>query len=263
LLVAVLVAGCGGGGTTGGVESTKLSAQEILEESNLKMQEVTSLKANGFYKAAMGEAGSEAMDFDFEMEIDMTNAESPEVHMVMRGMGQDTEVYMSEGIAYASVPGQGWVKGPAGDTDSFKQATPAEIAKFAEDAEDLKILAEDGTHYELAFVISEQYLRNQMSSEFDMQDLGPEVEKMMNDMIKGMKMNAVFKIAKDTMFIEVAKIAMEIKDMPMLGSMTLDMELEFSDFNEPVAVALPAEAANAVESPDLSNTIPGFPGFGF
>lgn len=270
LAFALLFAGCGEkkDETSGSKSSGGLSAKEILEESSAKMQTVKSASAKGVYKmttsAAEATSGGESMDFTFEMEMDLTDPEKPELKMAMKGMGQDTVFYMTGGYVYTEVPEQGWVKAPAGDTDSMTQTSPAEIAKFADNAENLKIVSETGNSYKISFDIGQEMLKEQMGAEQDTSELGPEMQKMLDDMLKNMKMTAVFTINKKTMFIEEANINMALKDFPMVGDMTLDMSMAFSNFNEPVSVSLPAEAANAQEVAELpsSSGLPGFPGLG-
>jgi len=270
LAVTLLFAGCGGKKDESGqsTSTSGLSAKEILEESSNKMQTVKSARAEGQYKmstsAADASSGAEAMDFSFEMEMDLSNEEQPELRMAMKGMGQDTILYMTGGYVYMEVPGQGWMKAPAGDTDSMTQTSPAEIAKFAENAENLKVVSETGTSYKISFDIGQALLKEQMGSQQDMGELSPEMQKMLDDMLKNMKMSAVFTINKKTMFIEDANIKMTLTDFPMVGDMALDMTMAFSDFNEPVSVSLPPEAANAQEVAEIPSAsgFPGFPGLG-
>jgi len=144
------------------------------------------------------------------------------------------------------------------------QTSPAEIAKFAENAENLKVVSETGTSYKISFDIGQALLKEQMGSQQDMGELSPEMQKMLDDMLKNMKMSAVFTINKKTMFIEDANIKMTLTDFPMVGDMALDMTMAFSDFNEPVSVSLPPEAANAQEVAEIPSAsgFPGFPGLG-
>lgn len=275
LAAALIFAGCGGKkeDTSGTKSSGNLSAKQILEESSKKMQAVKSAKAEGAYKmttSAAPESSSEAggnMEFAFDMEMDLTNQQKPDLKMAMKGMGQDTVIYMTGGYAYMEAPEQGWVKAPAGESDSMSQTSPAEIAKFADNAENLRIVSESGTSYQISFDIGKEMLKEQMGSQQDVSELGPEIQKMLEDMLKNMKMSAVFTIDKKTMYIEQAKINMAVRDFPMVGDMTLDMAMKFSGFNQPVNVSLPPEAANAQEMAELpgstSGGIPGIPGFGF
>lgn len=271
LAAALVVAGCGSKKETTSTpnSSGNRSAQKILEESSKKMQTVKSAKAAGAYKmttsAASSATAGQNMDFAFEMEMDLSDQQKPEMKMAMKGMGQDTVLYITGGYTYMEVPGQGWVKSPVGDTGSMSETSPAEIAKFAENAENLKIMSESGDSYKISFDIGQDMLKEQMGAQQNTSELGPEVQKMIDDMIKNMKMTAVFTINKSTMYIVDARINMAVKNFPMVGDMTLDMAMKFSDFDQPVSVSLPPEAANATETAEIPSSttgVPGFPGFG-
>lgn len=271
LAAALVVAGCGSKkeATSTPNDSGNLSAKKILEESSKKMQTVKSSKAAGAYKMSTSAASSatsgQNTDFTFEMEMDLSDQQKPEMKMAMKGMGQDTLLYMTGGFVYMEVPDQGWVKSPVGDSGSMSQTSPAEIAKFAEDAENLRIVSESGGSYKISFDIGQDMLKEQMGAQQNTSELGPEVQKMIDEMIKNMKMTAVFTINKSTMYIEDARINMAVKNFPMVGDMTLDMAMKFSDFDQPVSVSLPPEAANATETAEIPSSttgVPGFPGFG-
>lgn len=276
LLAAVVFAGCGSNkdDTSGSKSSGDLSAKQIIEESSKQMQTVKSVKAEGTYN--MSTSGSSPstesttgttsgdMEFNFEMEMNLSDPAKPEMKMVMTGTGTDTIMYMTGGYAYTEVEGQGWVKAPVGDSGSVSQASPAEIAKFADNAENLRIVSESGNKYVISFDISDEMIKEQMESEQDMSELSKEMQGIYEDMLKNMKMSAIFTIDKQTMYINKAIINMSVKDFPMVGDMTLDMTMKFKDFNEPVTVSLPAEAANAQETTESTSSTGGLlPGFGF
>jgi predicted nuclease of predicted toxin-antitoxin system len=275
LLVGLLLAGCGGSSTSGTATSSgSLNAKRILEQSSKKMQAVKTAKATGSYKLAgtpatgtSSPSGAQNMEFSYQMEMDVSNPDKPEMHMVMKGQGQTTDLYITGGFVYMNVPGKGWVKTPAGTTsEGMAQATPAEITQFANNAENLKIISEDADSYKLSFDIGKKYIQDQLKKEQGGTNLGPDVEKLMNQMINNMKMTAVFTINKATSYIENVDLVMSIKNMPAVGDMNLAMSMAFSDFNKPVAVALPAGAANAQEMSELpsgtNGGIPTIPGLG-
>lgn len=259
MIAALAVTGCGGGDSGDG----KLSAQEILDLSSEAMKDITSIKAVGEYRVKADIAEEEEMDISLEMEIDITNPDKPVGKMIMSGMGEELEMFFSDGYVYLNAPDEGWIKAHAAESQTFQAATPGEIVRFSDGAENLKIASEDSGSYEISFDISDKYFMEQADMDEDLSELGPEMEKMIQDMLKGINMSAMFRIAKDTYHVENADILIEMKDMPMMGSMSLEMTLGFSNFNVPIAVVLPPEAAGAVEVDDLDDTIPSLPSLGF
>jgi predicted small lipoprotein YifL len=261
MLVAVMVVGCGEKKPAGESADAKM----VLEESTEKMQEVDSMKASGSYEMTTETEGAEQMDLSFQMEMDLSDPNDIKGRMIMKGMGQDIDVYMSGGYAYTQVPDRGWVKTPL-DTQSMSQPTPEEIKKFADNAENLKITSEDDTSYTLEFDLSRDFVEEQIQEQGEVTEGASEYTEMVEAIVNSMTMGAKFKIAKDSMFIEETQIKMDVTDMPMVGDMSLDMKMEFSDYNQPVTVALPPEAASATEVeaiPGTSGGVPGFPGMGF
>lgn len=260
VVVALMVAGCGQ------KKESSADAKAILEDSSNKMQEVATVKADGSYEMSTQAEGAEEMELSFQMEMDMSDPNNPKGRMVMKGMGEDVDVYMDGGYAYAEVAGSGWVKTPL-ETGSLSQPTPTEITQFAENAKDLKITSEDSNSYTLDFEIDRAYIEEQMAaSEGFTVEGSEEYGEMIEAIVNSMTMNATFKVAKDTKYIEDATIKMEISDMPMAGNMAVNMKMSFSDYNQPVDVVLPAAAASAreVESlPSSAGGIPGFPGMNF
>lgn len=267
LIAALLVAGCGSSGTkSGGSTVGKMDAAKILAESNKKMQSISSVDVKGNYKIDVSGSTSganENMNVTFEMQMDLKDPNNPQGHMVMTGLGQDSDVYLVGGFAYMNTA-QGWVKTPIAQSGGIEQASPAELAKFAKNAENMKVVSDSGSNYVIGFDISSKYLQDAMkNSGASTQSLGSEGQQLFDSIAKSMKMAAVFTIDKNTMYVGDAKITMAVKDAPMIGNMNLNMGMAFSNYNQPVTVALPAEAAGAKEvSASEAGSIPGLPGLG-
>lgn len=273
LVIALFLAGCGGqksssspSGQNG--SSSGSNAAKILEESNQKMAGVKSVRATGAYKGNMlgssAPGGSEAFDFAFDMSIDVSDKKAPRGTMTMKGMGQDTMVYLENGFAYVNVPAQGWGKTPVAES-GLTSASPAEIQKFSKGAENLRVVSESGDTYKIAFDVGPKFMQEQLKqARGTTEEMTPEVQSMINDMVKDMKMSAVFTIDKSDLFLTDATIQMSM-NVPTLGNMNIDMALAFSDYNKPITVSLPPEAASAplVENPEGATPgIPSFPGLG-
>ena len=301
LVIALLaVAGCGGSNTSSTpsgktTSSSGSSAEKILTESNKKMTGITSVKATGAYKGNMTDSsatsGSDAFDFAFTMNVDLSNEKSPKGLMTMKGMGEDLTIYLDNGYAYVNVPGTGWGKTPVGSS-GLTATTPAEIQKFAEGAQNLRIVSETGDTYKIAFDVGPKYIEQQLKSQGSTEGLTKEMQDAVTDMAdplhedadsptpglthrypdrvlflvtqmaKSMKISAVFSINKSTLYLTAVTMKIGL-NAEALGNMSMNMAMAFSDYNKPVTVTLPPEAANA---PTLQNSaatgLPSFPGLG-
>jgi hypothetical protein len=254
LVSALIVSGCGK------TAPKKSDAQKLLEESNKKMQTVKSFKAVGTINMSGKAPGAGNMDLDFEMQVQTKGPRDFDGHMVMKGMGQDTEMYMVGGNAYVNVPGKGWYKQPLGDyTDISKPPTPAEMAKISEAAENVRILTEDSQYYRMAFDVGPEYIEEAMGMQKDTEGLSAEEKKMMEEMLKGIKMTAVFKIEKSTMYILNMTMGFGIPNMPLVGAVRMEQKIDFSEFDKPVSISLPEEAKNAPEVTPGSEGLPTTP----
>jgi hypothetical protein len=271
LVIALLaVAGCGGSNTSSTpsgktTSSSGSSAEKILTESNKKMTGITSVKATGAYKGNMTDSsatsGSDAFDFAFTMNVDLSNEKSPKGLMTMKGMGEDLTIYLDNGYAYVNVPGTGWGKTPVGSS-GLTATTPAEIQKFAEGAQNLRIVSETGDTYKIAFDVGPKYIEQQLKSQGSTEGLTKEMQDAVSQMAKSMKISAVFSINKSTLYLTAVTMKIGL-NAEALGNMSMNMAMAFSDYNKPVTVTLPPEAANA---PTLQNSaatgLPSFPGLG-
>ncbi len=274
LLAALFIAGCGSSGsskspsgTTDKTSASSSSAQKILEESNKKMAEVTSVKAIGTYKGSVvgssSPSGNDTFDFAFTMTVDMSNKNSPKGQMSMKGMGEDLTMYFQNGFAYVNVPNTGWQKTPFSES-GIAGATPSEMAQFTKGAQNMRIESQAADAYKIAFDIGPKFIQEQLkNSAGSTSGLTPDMKSMMDEMAKNMKMSAVFTITKSDMYLKDATIKIGV-EVPTLGNMTMNMALAFSEFNQPVSVNLPPEAANAptAENPSAVPGMPSFPGLG-
>ncbi|MBN1289238.1 MAG: hypothetical protein JXA49_06345 [Actinobacteria bacterium] len=249
----VWTAGCGG--------TSSAETADILDKSSAAMQDVTSftMKTTGEYEMDMMDGAEQ--DIKMEMIADMSDPQDPKAQIVTSVMGMDTELYLLGNYTYMEMPGMGWVKTPMADIGEYAQMTPDEIGKMSKGAEDLKMVSENGKSYEVSFTIGSEYFESAFESDALGDELGEEFMGMFEDMIKNMSMSAVFTIDKKSMYITEAKVKMEMKDVPMIGNMTADMDMKYSDYNKPVTIELPPEAAAAPEvDPSELGTTPSLPG---
>ena len=270
---ALLVAGCGSTtaekSSTGQTASGEQSAKALLAATSKKMQSVKTARATGGYKMDTTAGGTQNMQFKYQMEMNVTNSNDPQMHMVTEGSTQ-TEMYVTGGYAYVNVPGTGWVKSPSGSSESMSGTTPAEITKFANNAENLRIISQDAVSYKIGFTVSRKYMEQALKQQQGDTSLGPDVEKLIQQTITGMKMSAIFTVNKRSLYTTAVALVVEMKNMPAqtsaaVGDIALNMTLGFSDFNQPVTITLPPEAANATLMPESSTStgIPSLPGLGF
>lgn len=250
LSLLIGAAGCGGGSSA--------NATEVLKTSSAKMKNVEKFKVEAEIKTSADMEGAD-QDIDMEMASDMSNPEELKAQIVVSGMGVDTEVYLYGAYTYINIPGQGWVKAATSDMSDYEQMTPSGISDMSEGAENIKMVSENGDYHEISFDIGKKYLQDILGGQDLDNQLGEEFSKMMEDMLKGLSMSMVVKIDKKTSYMTSAEIKMVFKDMPMVGDMSIVMDMDFSDFNGDIAVELPAEAQTAREvSPEeLENQLPG------
>lgn len=264
LLAAVgLLAGCGGSSSSG-----NLTPEQVLEQSNKKMESVKSFKANGSYSMKTGSATGTAPDagadaFTYEMLVKLTGDKGFDGRMAIKGGGQDTDIYISDGWAYFEVEGTGWVKQKMDESGSISAPTPADMAEFSKGAENLKLLPSDGEYYKISFNVSPAYFEKAMSQQGATEGVPAEYSSMMKELAKQMKMSAEFTINKNTMYLEDVNMKISMGEIPQVGKMDVSMDMVFSDYNKPVAVSLPPEAKGAKEMPATTEGgVPGIPGLG-
>lgn len=242
--------GCGG--------NSSANAEKVLEESSTEMEGVDKFKVETKVKTT---ADTEGLDQEMVMDMksDMSDAEEPKAQVAIAGMGNDSDVYLYGQYTYINVPGQGWLKAATNDMSDYEQMTPSGISDMSKGATNVKMVSETGDYYKISFDIGKKYLQDIFSQQELGNQLGEEFENMMKEMLKGLSMSLVVKIKKETKNIETAKINMVFKDMPMVGDMTMNMDMKFSDFNGDFVIELPAEAqaAREVSPEELENLLPG------
>ncbi|MBK5092733.1 MAG: hypothetical protein JJE48_04355, partial [Actinobacteria bacterium] len=157
LAATLVVAGCGKTTPKFG------DAKKLLEDSNKAMQSVKSYKAVGDISIYSNAPEAGKMNFDFEMQIQQKSEKDFAGRMTMNSMGQDIDMYMVNGYAYTNDPEQGWVKQPLSDLSDFSRlASPSDISKLGDAADNTRILTEDSQYYKIAFDLSADYIKELM-----------------------------------------------------------------------------------------------------
>ncbi|MBU1944622.1 MAG: hypothetical protein KKE36_13225 [Actinobacteria bacterium] len=257
-----VVAGCGGSKT-----ESQSDAQKILKQSQDKMSEVETVKVTG--KMVIGTPGAEVKQetADLSMEAKMVTPDEIEGHMVItESTGAKTDVYMSQGYVYTNDPATGWYKQKADEAGtSSTMMSPQDLEELSKYAENVT-MTETGDEYKLTFDVGSEYFEKAMAAQYGDESTqtipgSKELEEMMKSLIKGIEMSVTYTIDKSTMLARSADIKMTMKDAPMMGDVSIAMDLNFSDYGAPVEVALPAEAQSAQEVTP-GTAMPSIPGLG-
>lgn len=256
-----LAAGCGS------KKETKSDAQKILEQSQEKMSAVDSLKMTGSMVVNTPGAETKQETAELSMDVKMISPEDVEGHMVVKGSdGEQTDVYVSGGYVYTKDPASGWYKQKADEFGSMSSGmmTPKDLEELNKYAENIT-MTESGNEYKLSFDIGPEYFEKALGATTDQTTQtvpgSKEIEEMMKSLIKGIQMSLTYTIDKSTMLAGSAKLKVTMKDVPMMGDLSIAMDMTFSDYNAPVQVALPEEAKSAKEI-EPGTAMPSIPGLG-
>jgi outer membrane murein-binding lipoprotein Lpp len=268
LVAAVVVAGCGK------KSDAPTSAQGILDKSQQASQDVKSLKANGSADVLTPDSEVKESKTTFQMEGNIISETDVEAKIVATDQsGEKTEAYVMDGYAYSYSPTTGWVKQKVDSAAELGggMMTPGQLTNLSKYAENLEKLPDEGNNYVISFDVGSKFFEEALEGADFTSSSSPSSEEEQNaqamvelakQMLAGLKMNIVMKIDKTTYLPSETAVKMSLKDAPMLGDMTVDMTMNFSDYDQPVTVSLPPEAQNAQEMPSTAGGIPSIPGLG-
>ncbi len=269
LIAAVVAAGCGKKEA-----SAPKGAQAVLDKSQKASQEVKSLKASGSAAILTPQSEVKESKMTFEMEGNIISESEVEAKITAsEDKGKKTEAYIVGGYAYSFDTTTGWVKQKVDSAQELGTGmlTPGQLTSLGKYAENLKELPEEGNNYVLSFDVGSKFFEKSLTGaeQPGSQPAGEDQQstqdmlKLAREMLKGLKMSVVMKIDKTTYYPNETTIKMSLKEMPIIGDMSVDMKMAFTDYNKPVSVTLPAEAQNAKELPaGMPGGLPGIPGLG-
>ena len=269
LVAAVVVAGCGKKEA-----SAPKGAQAILDKSQKASQEVKSLKSSGSADILTPQSEVKESKMTFVMEGNIVSESEVEARITAsEDSGKKTDVYIVGGYAYSFDATTGWVKQKVDSAQGLGSGmlTPGQLTGLGKYAENLKELPEEGNNYVLSFDVGPKFFEKSLADVGQSgsqpaggdQQSAQDMVKLAREMLKGLKMSVVMKIDKTTYLPSETTIKMSLKEIPIIGNMSVDMKMAFTDYNVPVSVALPAEAQNAKEVPaGLPGGLPGIPGLG-
>lgn len=257
LLVVVLLSGCGGSKNS----KTTDEAQRILEDSRAKMVEVESLTTSGEVVIETPEAEVKRSAYNFEIKLKTGEAGEAEMRMTAEGDGERLETIVAGGWAYAYDSDTGWEKYPVDRLDEVNQPfTHEDLLEMSEYAENLRMLPDEGGNYVIAFDVSPEFF-DRYAGGVSGEEGEDEVSGLLQDMLRSVKISAIYKVDKESMLATEALLEIELPSIPTMGEVDSVTEMVFSGYNEPVTIEVPPEAQAAPEK-ELKD-LPGLPGLGF
>jgi hypothetical protein len=275
LLVALLVAAVVLSAVGCGSKKSSSSAEGILEKSQKALLNAKSAKVNGSITVKTPGAEEKQSKDTFTGEFNNLGGGDVEGHIVSQDQdGRQSEAYLQGGYIYTYKPTTGWQKqkmeGATGSTASMLD--PENLSAMIKYAENLEKLTGQGKNYVISFDVGDKFYQKMLSGLEKASSAPGTAEQSMaqqySDLIKSMvgdiHVSVVMKIDKTTFYPSELTVKASAKDIPMMGDVSMASDMTFSDYDVPVTVSLPPEAANAKEVESrLSGGIPGMPGLGF
>ena len=270
LVSALLVAGCGCGKSS----KPATGAQAILDQSQKATADVKSVKAAGTANVITPDSEVKEARTTFEMQGNFISETEVQARIVATDeKGQTTEAYIMDGYAYSYSTLTGWEKQKVDEAQGLSSGmiSPGQVTELSKYAENLEELPEEDGSYVISFDVGSKFFEETLTGAQDQaaeptteeQQAAQDMMELAKQMLDGLEMTVVMKIDKETYFPTSIVLEMSLKDAPMLGDMSVEMEVSFSEYNTPVAVVLPEEAKSAPERPSgLPGGLPGIPGLG-
>ncbi|MBN1289237.1 MAG: hypothetical protein JXA49_06340 [Actinobacteria bacterium] len=225
--------------------------QGIIEKSNRKMQVVKTFNLD--FKSVLDAPviSKEKEKLDMVVSADIGDRNNPKYHIRFSGMGTESEAYSIDDYAYAFVPEKGWLKSlttEVRDLMNVFQLSPSELDKLTGNAKNLELKDETDESYVISFEVGPKFFEQAILNQDIVDELGPEVKYMIEEMSKRTSIDAVITIDKETMLVDEVDLEMYVEDVELLGDINLAIKAVFSNYNKPVDIALPEAAANAREA---------------
>jgi hypothetical protein len=273
LVIGVLVAaGCGSSSSSANKPSGQ--AQQILKDNQAKMTDVKTVKMAGKATVLTPQSETKSDTVTYQAEMQVTGPSDVEMHMTATdSTGKKSEMYIVGGYLYSFDAAKGWTKEKVnGSSLQANLLTPSGVADLAKYAENVKLSTGTQTQYVVTFDVGSKLFEQMLSQATSgTQSTAPasqaeqQLAQSMKDMLKGIKMGVVYKINKSTGLADSAAVSMSLKGTPVVGDISVDSSVTFTEYNVPVTITLPPEAANAPEvqpNPSGIPNIPSIPGLG-
>lgn len=259
LLPAAL--GCGGGS---GGEASQGDALALLMESSKAMSTLSGYRMNGRMEVGMGKedaSGGGSLSMEISSEIDNTG-ESPSQRITVKMGSIASEAYIVGDYYYQEVPGQGWIKMNVAQYRaqnlSMGMMDPRQWDYLAEAAEGIVVEEKTEEASVVSLELGEEFFRQ--SFESYQESLSGEEREQMREWISLMEESAGGFTANIRLWIGEKDRLMRRMEMSyrmqnaQVGLLTGVAELEISDYNADIRIALPEEAKGASEfSPSSMN----------
>ena len=275
-IVALLVAGCGGSKSSSSPGSTG-SAQAILKANQAKMKDVSSFKVQGEYTVTTPSAEVKTEKASLAGDVQIVGTDDVRAHVTATpsGGGQGSEIYVVDGWEYTFNPNKGWTKSKAqsGGLQSSGIITPNSISDMTKYAENVKLGPAENGKYVITFDIGSKFFDQIFkqaagttpgSAKSSEAQAAQQLAETMKELLSGLTMSMTYKVDKTTMLADSATVKVSLKGSA-LGDAAADINMNFTDYNAPVTVTLPPEAASAPEqttTPGGLPNLPNIPGLG-
>jgi hypothetical protein len=271
LLGALVAAGCG---SSSSANKPAGQAQQILKDNQAKMAGVKTVKMTGKATVQTPQSETKTDTVTYQAEMQVTSPSDVQMHMVATdSTGKKSEMYVVGGYLYSFDANKGWTKEKVnGASVQSNLLTPSGVAGLAKYAENVKLSTGTPTQYVVTFDVGSKLFEQMLSQATSgTQSTAPasqaeqQLANSMKDMLKGIKMGVVYKINKSTGLADSAAVSMSLKGTPVVGDISVDSAVTFTEYNVPVNITLPPEAQNAPEvqpNPSGIPNIPSIPGLG-
>ncbi|MBN2028596.1 MAG: hypothetical protein JW854_17730 [Actinobacteria bacterium] len=258
IMIAVLVisfAGCGGGSDESASSSDAVS---LLLASTQAMSELNGYRMSGSISLGMeGDAAGgqdDAISMDVDAEIQNSDGEMRQ-HMFVSMSGYEVEAYIIGGVYYQNVPGQGWQKSSVAANQmqglSLGMVDAAQMEMMAGTAKASQIFEEDDETVALSIQLDQDYFQASMDLYYDyIEETGQQVPEGWDEMVGAITdFQAEIRIwvTKPGNLFKRMEMTYKMSGLPQVGTVTSSMDVDFSDYDEDIAVELPPEVEQAPE----------------
>jgi hypothetical protein len=200
------------------------------------MNSVKSLKEAGSNVMTSQDASIPYQKVTFTSEMDTTDPAKPLSHTVLRRSGKVVDTYSQGGFLYTFQDGK-WQKVKSSSTSSL---TPADLVALTEEAEKPRVSSTSAS-YRVTFDVNAKTL-----DKLDLLGTGaPSGTGARGVAVPGLRMSAVYTIARDTELVQAASLTMSMPDVTSEGNTTGTLSATLFDYNKPVNVMIPAGVKSA------------------
>ena len=263
LLMVTLTCGCG-------KKDRKISkAEKIIKESAAKMAVVSSFTSSGAGKVLTPQSETKEESFTFDGVVKVAGDDQVEAQMAGTSDGKQVQTIILGGYIYEYNSNSGWKRrklDEAGGIGTAQFVNPSTIKRMTEFAESIRLMPDEGGNYVVAFDVGGKFFDNLLAELKEQMPQSSGAESSMMELIEsvlaGIDINMVLKVDKGTMLWTEASIKASMEGVGVLGDMSTDTNLRFSEYNQPVTVSVPPEALNAPEVQQNQFQLPSLPGLG-